>query len=72
MFRNDLWIYWRGKFHEVFTFVCSSGGVVILAFEGRIICDNTLDQRLALAFEQRLPDVRKTLFGASVTRRFLD
>jgi V-type H+-transporting ATPase subunit E len=50
----------------------SSGGAVLLAFDGRITCDNTLDQRLALAFEQRLPDVRKLLFGASVTRKFID
>jgi len=48
------------------------GGVVLSAEKGRILCDNTLDQRLRLAFEQLLPDVRKMLFGASLTRKFLN
>lgn len=45
------------------------GGVVLMGGAGRIICDNTLDQRLRLAFEQQLPDVRIKLFGMSVNRR---
>jgi len=49
-----------------------AGGVVLMSQDGRIVCDNTLDQRLALAFEKRLPEVRKMLFGASTTRRFLE
>eukprot|EP01097_Dermamoeba_algensis_P000324 TRINITY_DN1115_c0_g1_i1.p1 TRINITY_DN1115_c0_g1~~TRINITY_DN1115_c0_g1_i1.p1 ORF type:complete len:260 (-),score=64.18 TRINITY_DN1115_c0_g1_i1:134-829(-) len=47
-----------------------SGGVVLLAHEGKIICDNTLDQRLKLVQEQRLPEVRMTLFGRSASRVF--
>jgi len=49
-----------------------AGGVVLHSFGGRVVCDNTLDQRLALSFEQRLPEIRKVLFGASTTRRFLN
>lgn len=48
----------------------SSGGVVLSAQEGRIVCSNTLDQRLQLAYEQLLPEIRKTLFGKSATRKF--
>jgi V-type H+-transporting ATPase subunit E len=43
---------------------------VLSAHEGRILCNNTLDERLALAFEQRLPEVRIALFGRSSTRKF--
>jgi len=42
-----------------------SGGVILNAGEGRIICKNTLDARLALAFEATLPKVRSTLFPVS-------
>jgi len=45
-----------------------SGGVILSAQEGKIICRNTLDARLGLAFEQRLPDIRTTLFGKSKSR----
>ena len=47
-----------------------SGGVVVVGYNGRIICDNTLDQRLLLAYEGLLPKVRVTLFGASATRKY--
>jgi len=47
-----------------------SGGVVLVGGEGRILCHNTLDSRLTLAFEQRLHDIRKTLFGKSLTRKY--
>ena len=47
-----------------------SGGVVLTGLVGRIVCDNTLDQRLELAFEGLLPQVRGTLFGYSQNRAF--
>jgi len=50
----------------------SSGGVILTSHEGKIICKNTLDARLGLAFEQRLPEVRVNLFGRSKTRTHLD
>jgi len=38
------------------------GGIVLAAQEERILCDNTLDQRLSLAFEASIPGIRKMLF----------
>eukprot|EP01089_Gocevia_fonbrunei_P014998 TRINITY_DN427_c0_g1_i1.p1 TRINITY_DN427_c0_g1~~TRINITY_DN427_c0_g1_i1.p1 ORF type:complete len:251 (+),score=65.01 TRINITY_DN427_c0_g1_i1:61-753(+) len=40
-----------------------NGGVVLSAKEGRILCNNTLDQRLTLAFEANIPEIRKQLFA---------
>jgi len=51
--------------------ICS-GGIVLSIADGRIVCSNTLDARLALAFEQQLSDVRTTLFGRSATRVWLN
>jgi len=47
-----------------------SGGVVLSARDGRIMCNNTLDQRLGLAAENLLPEIRTILFGVSATRKF--
>ena len=46
-------------------FACS-GGVVLVARGGRIVCDNTLDERLNLAFQGLLPVVNHTLFPEDV------
>jgi len=48
----------------------SSGGVLLASKEGRILCNNTLDQRLSLAYESLLPELRLLLFGASKSRKF--
>lgn len=40
-----------------------TGGVVVSAREGQIICRNTLDHRLELAFDRLKPTVRGALFG---------
>ncbi|KMT06492.1 hypothetical protein BVRB_7g156680 [Beta vulgaris subsp. vulgaris] len=40
-----------------------SGGVVIASQDGKIVCENTLDARLDVAFRQKLPQIRKHLFG---------
>jgi len=45
-----------------------SGGVVLATPDGKIICSNTLDARLNMAYEQLLPEIRTTLYGASLTR----
>jgi len=45
-----------------------SGGVVLATPDGRIICSNTLDARLKMAYDQLLPEIRTTLYGASLTR----
>lgn len=47
-----------------------AGGILLSAKQGRILCNNTLEQRLALAYEALLPTIRITLFGASETRKF--
>ena len=46
-------------------FLSSSGGIVLSAREGRIVCNNTLEQRLALASEGLLPEIRAILFGSA-------
>ena len=37
----------------------SSGGVVLASRDGKIVCENTLDARLDVAFRMKLPVVRK-------------
>jgi len=39
-----------------------SGGILLSAMDGRILCSNTLDARLSMAFEQQLPQIRSLLF----------
>jgi len=40
-----------------------SGGVVLASRDGKIVCENTLDARLDVAFRKKLPEIRKSLFG---------
>jgi len=42
----------------------SCGGVVLSAQRGKILCMNTLEQRLQLACDQQLPEIRGMLFGS--------
>lgn len=44
--------------------MCSTGGVVASSANGAIVCSNTLDERLRIAYAQTLPDIRTALFGA--------
>lgn len=39
-----------------------AGGILLSAQDEKIVCDNTLDQRLGLAFESLLPQIRQTVF----------
>ncbi|CAK0782280.1 hypothetical protein CVIRNUC_005616 [Coccomyxa viridis] len=41
-----------------------TGGVVASSANGAIVCSNTLDERLRIAYAQTLPDIRTSLFGA--------
>eukprot|EP01130_Rhizamoeba_saxonica_P007794 TRINITY_DN3157_c0_g2_i1.p1 TRINITY_DN3157_c0_g2~~TRINITY_DN3157_c0_g2_i1.p1 ORF type:complete len:261 (-),score=78.24 TRINITY_DN3157_c0_g2_i1:66-848(-) len=43
-------------------FSCS-GGVVVSAYGGKIVCNNTLDARLRQAYEKSVPRIRSILFG---------
>lgn len=38
------------------------GGVVLTAVQGKLVCDNTLQSRLELVYEELLPSIRAILF----------
>lgn len=38
------------------------GGVIVTALHGRIVCDNTLDARVQLVYEELLPQIREQLW----------
>jgi len=42
----------------------SNGGVVLVSADGRIVCSNTLDDRLKISYSANLPAIRTRLFGA--------
>ncbi|XP_010529628.1 PREDICTED: V-type proton ATPase subunit E1 [Tarenaya hassleriana] len=50
------------KHHDSHGLYCS-GGVVLASRDGKIVCENTLDARLDVAFRKKLPEIRKSLFG---------
>jgi V-type H+-transporting ATPase subunit E len=39
------------------------GGVIMTNEDGLIVCKNTLDTRLELAYQHLLPDIRTTLYS---------
>ncbi|KAJ7965017.1 V-type proton ATPase subunit E [Quillaja saponaria] len=43
-----------------------SGGVVLASRDGKIVFENTLDARLDIVFRNKLPEIRKQLFGQVV------
>lgn len=43
----------------------SSGGIVLTSADGRIVCANTLDDRVAISYEANLPEIRAQLFGTT-------
>lgn len=45
-----------------------TGGIVVTSHGGRIVCSNTLDDRLSLVYHQRLPQIREMLFGVNSRR----
>jgi V-type H+-transporting ATPase subunit E len=49
-----------------------SGGVELLAQNGKIKCVNTLENRLKLISGQMLPELREILFGSNPNRKFRD
>jgi len=38
------------------------GGIIAVADDGRIVCDNTLEARLKLVYTELLPSIRAILF----------
>ncbi|KAH8096808.1 ATPase V1/A1 complex subunit E [Cristinia sonorae] len=49
-----------------------AGGVVLVSGTGRIVIDNTLDERLKLLEDRMLPEIRYDLFGANENRKFFN
>ena len=45
------------------------GGVQMFANQGRIVCSNTLDERLQLAYAESIPSIRKNLFPSFKKKR---
>ena len=38
------------------------GGVIMTSEDGLIVCKNTLDARLEVAYQQLLPSIRRSLY----------
>ena len=38
------------------------GGIVLHARKGRIVCSNTIDERLQLVYQEAIPEIRRMLF----------
>lgn len=51
---------------QVMAGVPSGPGVVVIAQNGSIVCDNTLGTRLALCYAEQTPTIREKLFGLTV------
>ncbi|KAL9253060.1 V-type proton ATPase subunit E-like protein [Drosera capensis] len=43
-----------------------AGGVILASRDGKIVCENTLDARLDVAYRKKLPLIRKELVGVIV------
>ena len=41
------------------------GGVHVISADGKIICNNSLDDRLSVAFDRNQPEIRTAIFGAN-------
>jgi len=48
------------------------GGIELLAQRGKIKISNTLDARLDMIAKQMVPEIRTSLFGRNLNRRFTD
>jgi vacuolar-type H+-ATPase subunit E/Vma4 len=42
------------------------GGIVLHCRKGRIVCANTIDERLQLVYQIALPDIRRDLFPSII------
>ena len=38
------------------------GGIMLHAKKGRIVCSNTIDERLSLVYQEAIPEIRAILF----------
>jgi len=56
----------------LFPFVSRSGGVELIAQNGKFVVENTLESRLDLMSRQMIPELRVILFGRNPNRKFTD
>lgn len=45
------------------------GGILLHTRKGKIVCSNTLDERLHLCYQEATPDIRKFLFPSFDKRK---
>jgi len=57
---------------EVFLDSKCAGGIELLAKNGKIKVDNTLEARLNMVAEATMPKIRNALFGVNSNRKFFD
>jgi len=57
---------------ETFLSANNCGGIDLLAQKGKIKISNTLESRLDMIARQMVPEIRTSLFGRNVNRRFTD
>ena len=57
---------------RVFIYFFSAGGIELLAKNGKIKVDNTLEARLNMVAEATMPKIRNALFGVNANRKFFD
>ncbi|XP_040849934.1 V-type proton ATPase subunit E 2 isoform X2 [Ochotona curzoniae] len=48
----------------------AAGGVEVYSSDQRIKVSNTLESRLELSAQQKMPEIRRALFGANANRKF--
>lgn len=48
-----------------------AGGVIVTASRGKLVVNNTLDERLRLTEDRMLPEIRNQLFGPNPNRKVL-
>jgi len=57
---------------ETFLPADSAGGVELLAKQGKIKVDNSLEARLQMVAQAQMPQIRNALFGVNSNRKFFD
>ena len=50
------------EFHDEEGAESCLGGVILHCKKGRIVCPNTLDDRLQLVYQEAIPEIRRVLF----------
>jgi len=58
--------------YSTLVIIFRTGGVELSAQKGRIKIANTLETRLEMIAKQMVPEIRTTLFGKNMNRRFTD